>query len=394
VAGNYFVVDSILAQKLHSQSEECMTYTVAMMEKLERIKKDEEHNDAIHDEVAAQAYVEQFASEVYNRADNAVRGRKANKQTVDTFAAARTFLEVLGIWQKPLSEEVKQKVKYAKWQEVRILKAYRNGEDPNVGDDVPGSKPGTPGIPLDPNDPEVRNLNTAGPLQPTVEDVSDHEGPGHMHQQQSFNHFQQHPPHQATGGDVSPLEPDGNTDGYFPAPSAPPANQFGDSMNGGNLPSFANPSPRPPPQGPPVDSPQNFYSTNPSGPSIPSAPSPSFGHQPHIPQQPYQQHPQQPFIPSPPPQAPNAFSPAPQQHYPPPQIYQTPQPQAPQAPQYQDQSFTQPTASISGGAYRTDDQAVADAQKHAKWAISALNFDDVDTAVRELKIALRSLGAS
>jgi len=34
------------------------------------------------------------------------------------------------------------------------------------------------------------------------------------------------------------------------------------------------------------------------------------------------------------------------------------------------------------------------AQKHAKWAISALNFEDVDTAVRELRIALQSLGAN
>ena len=44
--------------------------------------------------------------------------------------------------------------------------------------------------------------------------------------------------------------------------------------------------------------------------------------------------------------------------------------------------------------YRRDDEAVMAAQKHAKWAISALNFEDVDTAVKELRIALQSLGAS
>ena len=33
------------------------------------------------------------------------------------------------------------------------------------------------------------------------------------------------------------------------------------------------------------------------------------------------------------------------------------------------------------------------AQKHAKWAISALNFEDVPTAVRELRKALELLGA-
>jgi vacuolar protein sorting-associated protein VTA1 len=34
------------------------------------------------------------------------------------------------------------------------------------------------------------------------------------------------------------------------------------------------------------------------------------------------------------------------------------------------------------------------AQKHAKWAISALNFEDVPTAVKELRIALQALGVS
>jgi vacuolar protein sorting-associated protein VTA1 len=41
-----------------------------------------------------------------------------------------------------------------------------------------------------------------------------------------------------------------------------------------------------------------------------------------------------------------------------------------------------------------DDVAIAQAQKHAKSAISALNFEDVPTAVRELRRALETLGAS
>ena len=43
--------------------------------------------------------------------------------------------------------------------------------------------------------------------------------------------------------------------------------------------------------------------------------------------------------------------------------------------------------------YLTDEEAVLKAQKHARWAISALNFEDVNTAVKELKGALESLGA-
>lgn len=41
-----------------------------------------------------------------------------------------------------------------------------------------------------------------------------------------------------------------------------------------------------------------------------------------------------------------------------------------------------------------DEEALAKAQKHARWAISALNFEDVNTAIKELKGALESLGAT
>lgn len=41
-----------------------------------------------------------------------------------------------------------------------------------------------------------------------------------------------------------------------------------------------------------------------------------------------------------------------------------------------------------------DEESIMKAQKHARWAISALNFEDVPTAIRELKGALANLGAS
>jgi vacuolar protein sorting-associated protein VTA1 len=40
-----------------------------------------------------------------------------------------------------------------------------------------------------------------------------------------------------------------------------------------------------------------------------------------------------------------------------------------------------------------DDHNISLAQKHARWAVSALTFDDVDTAIKELKNALRFLGS-
>jgi len=55
-----------------------MAYTTTLMDKLERWKAENATNDAIHDDIAAQAYVEQFAQETFERA---LRPLKANKVT-------------------------------------------------------------------------------------------------------------------------------------------------------------------------------------------------------------------------------------------------------------------------------------------------------------------------
>ncbi len=54
-------------------------------------------------------------------------------------------------------------------------------------------------------------------------------------------------------------------------------------------------------------------------------------------------------------------------------------------------AMSQPTSSKVN--YVADEEAVLNAQKHARWAISALNFEDVNTAVKELRGALEALGA-
>lgn len=50
-------------------------------------------------------------------------------------------------------------------------------------------------------------------------------------------------------------------------------------------------------------------------------------------------------------------------------------------------------APVQNTNYSTDQKDINQAQKHAKWAISALNFEDVPTAVKELRNALAMLGA-
>lgn len=57
---------------------------------------------------------------------------------------------------------------------------------------------------------------------------------------------------------------------------------------------------------------------------------------------------------------------------------------------------SRPTAPVSvteQDDLRSDEESVLKAQRHAKFAMSALNFEDVTTAVKELRAALEVLGA-
>jgi vacuolar protein sorting-associated protein VTA1 len=53
-----------------------------------------------------------------------------------------------------------------------------------------------------------------------------------------------------------------------------------------------------------------------------------------------------------------------------------------------------PAAPSSEPSQSVDDQSISMAQKHTHWALSALTFDDVDTAIKEFKNSLRHLGAT
>ncbi|KAI1202888.1 Vta1 like-domain-containing protein [Nemania serpens] len=85
----YWVVQQILKKQLHNADEECLQFTTMVMDKLEQMKTDQADNDAILDDVAGQAYVEQFAQETFDRA---LRPLKANKVTHQHIRGRRHLL--------------------------------------------------------------------------------------------------------------------------------------------------------------------------------------------------------------------------------------------------------------------------------------------------------------
>ncbi|KAF7503407.1 hypothetical protein GJ744_003890 [Endocarpon pusillum] len=483
---NYWIVNQILAKKLEKTDQDCFIYTTHLMDKLEQFKADNQEDDAAVDDLARRAYVEEFALETFQRADNALRANKASRQTADTFQAAAAFLELLQIWGE-IDAENAAKVKYAKYHALRIAKALKAGEDPNASN--PATEYRTSGedaLPaLDPNDPEVQMLNGSStkPRQPSVVDVPDeaHKIQSDLARQSSLDESLHpsrdpsvprpsvivprpkvedatddtdriqsnlarqssldqslHPsrapsiPH-PTQDEVSPVEASASAEDFYQQTSHDDVSPLGSeaerkSSIGGNYfpqtapaqhqqlyyqeqgqPSFSLPSalsdPPPEPTLPPSDANTAFS---------PPAPSPL----------PQTQHPS--FIPPSQPDLPPPFQPQPQSTHPPQQQQQQQQPYSQPQPhnsesnssshnihhhlllQLLNPTLTPPTYPLTAPTpfpphpsshpaqtnITVDDEAISSAQKHARWAISALNFEDVPTAIRELRGALEALGAS
>lgn len=432
---NYWIVEQILAKQLHKADADCMSYTMTLMDKLEQTKSDFSDNDAIIDDMAGQAYIEQFGQETFQRADNAMKANKASRQTADTFQAAATFLDLCQIW-GPLDAEIASKIKFAKYHALRIAKAIKANVDPNLSNPTPEPEE----LPLDPNDPDVQMLDglgdstkhQGGSRQPSVVEIPDEHDrlQGHMAGRSTYDESLHpsrapsvppqsaqayQPPHQQPAEDyyhsaappeVSPLDPS-NADrtmsdggGYFPSVPdtdgrAPPTNLPHAPPEDPNSPPVVLPNspPLPPPNSSaagthPSQPPSFLHSFPPPNMDEPNISPPSLTTMPS-----YGPAPPSASAPRLPEQRPSTPHPAPPTPIQPFSLPGAPLRQAHPSQQTAPTPVAPPPVS-DGANYLTDEEAILKAQKHARWAISALNFEDANTAVKELRGALEALGAS
>lgn len=300
------------------------------------------------------------------------------RQTADTFLASATFLDLLQIW-PPVDPEIASKIKFAKYHGLRIAKALKAGEDPNLSNPKLEAHDDDEHQPLDPNDPEVQALNGSVDRQPTVEEAPNEHDPSAVAVPQpselkSIGDLKG-ADRSIVDGEVSPLDPPdevpANQQEYFPTvpegysndnhsvlPEAPP-NEPGVPLPRGTSPSAPGTQPLDKsvaPLSPPTDLPSISAIT----PTLTGAPDASSG------------------VPSP----------LPSQLQPPPEFVPPPPARPLAAPGYISPPRAKPPAT-----FVPDEEAIAKAQKHARWAISALNFEDVTTAISELRGALKTLGA-
>ncbi|KAJ6001055.1 hypothetical protein N7481_001464 [Penicillium waksmanii] len=123
---NFHIVNQIIGRGLHNSNDEIKIYITNLVDKLEQFKSEHSGDELVVDSVAASALVKRFGLEVFARAEAAMNARKA----------AALFLELRQI-RGALDPETAGRIKFRKYHAVRIVKAIKNGEDPNATNPVP-----------------------------------------------------------------------------------------------------------------------------------------------------------------------------------------------------------------------------------------------------------------
>ncbi|EEP81836.1 predicted protein [Uncinocarpus reesii 1704] len=346
-------------------------------------------DDSVTDDTAGQAYVEQFGLETFHRADNAVRANKASLQTADTFQAAATFLELGQIWGQ-IDPETAAKIKFAKFHALRIAKAVKAGEDPNLSNPAAEGRENEDTVPMESNTPSIEVPDNSGMpaprrlRQPSVEEVPDDfdsvqrrlaaqsSADESIHPSRSSSRAPPHPENQRQ----PPSAPTSN----IPSPSIPGMMDLDGDLR--QRPSHLSQATIPDLPAAPSDFP-------------PGSPTSGMGTPTHLGAPPNAFPSLNTFQSFPPPavasqEPPRAASPKDFEriaHARKPSITPSTVPPPPKPVQ------PMPSYGATTGNSVVDEDAMAQAQKHARWAVSALNFDDVNTAVKELRNALRLLNA-
>ncbi|RDD41842.1 Vacuolar protein sorting-associated protein VTA1-like protein [Trichoplax sp. H2] len=134
-----YVVQNGLKQS--TKNIEVKKFLMTLMDGMEGIKSS--GNEAITNEVAGQAHVENIAMKLFLHADTEDRASRFNKNVIKAFYTASLIFEMLTLFGE-LTDEVQRNKKYAKWKAAYIAKCLKSGEAPIPGpvggDDDPFSE--------------------------------------------------------------------------------------------------------------------------------------------------------------------------------------------------------------------------------------------------------------
>ncbi|CAD6571871.1 MAG: hypothetical protein TREMPRED_000412 [Tremellales sp. Tagirdzhanova-0007] len=125
------------ALKVPSRSKEGTMWLMSLLDALEQMKAVLASNEAVTNEAAGAAYIENFALKVFMSADNDDRAGITGKATTRKFVVAGQFIEALRCFENGMTEEMEQKLQYSRWKAADGAKALREGRAPASGPPMP-----------------------------------------------------------------------------------------------------------------------------------------------------------------------------------------------------------------------------------------------------------------
>ena len=118
--------------KLSTKTSEETNFLMKLMDWLETTKKAMLDNEAITNNVAAQAHLENWTLKLFLYADKNDQASNFGKSVVQSFYTAGLLYDVITVF-GDLTEEASQNRKYAKWKAAYIHNCLKNGETPVAG---------------------------------------------------------------------------------------------------------------------------------------------------------------------------------------------------------------------------------------------------------------------
>lgn len=118
--------------KLSTKQPDENALLIAIMDWLENTKQKNHGNEAITNEVVAQAHMDNYAFKLFSYADQQDRASNFSKNVVKAFYSAGMIYDILESLGE-LSEESNQNRKYAKYKAAYIHNCLKNGETPIPG---------------------------------------------------------------------------------------------------------------------------------------------------------------------------------------------------------------------------------------------------------------------
>ncbi|XP_054008614.1 vacuolar protein sorting-associated protein VTA1 homolog isoform X1 [Hylaeus anthracinus] len=170
--------------KLSTKTPEETNFLLKLIDWLETTKKESRDNEAITNDIAAQAHLENWALKLFLYADENDRASNFGKNVVQSFFTAGILYDVLTVFGE-LTEEAAQNRKYAKWKAAYIHNCLKNGETPVPGpiddntENIDSGKTmdeesvNTPTSPKTKEGEELLNTNTDGSIDSSNTDSFD-----------------------------------------------------------------------------------------------------------------------------------------------------------------------------------------------------------------------------